>query len=77
MSYGDMICEARKAKGLTQEDLAQRLGVSRQSIIYWEQEAVKPSDAARMAICSALDMAVEPFLLAVTSSDTEPKKEAP
>lgn len=36
MTLGEKICTLRTGKGLTQEDLAQRLEVSRQSVSKWE-----------------------------------------
>ena len=42
MSIGSKLFEARKASGLTQEDVAQRLGVSRQTISKWELDETVP-----------------------------------
>ena len=36
MTLGEKICMLRTGKGLSQEDLAQRLEVSRQSVSKWE-----------------------------------------
>ncbi len=42
MSIGEKIMEARRAKNLTQEQLAELLGVTRQSISRWEQNQAYP-----------------------------------
>ena len=42
MSIGEKIVEARRAKNLTQEQLAELLGVTRQSISRWEQNQAYP-----------------------------------
>ena len=36
MTYGERIRQGREAKGLTQEELAQRLHVTRQAVSAWE-----------------------------------------
>lgn len=36
MKFADKLQELRKAQGLSQEDLAERLNVSRQSVSKWE-----------------------------------------
>lgn len=35
-TFGEQLSAARKAKGLTQEDLAVRVNASRQAISHWE-----------------------------------------
>lgn len=42
MTAGKLIREARKVTGLTQQELAERAGVPRQSIARWEHGAVDP-----------------------------------
>ena len=36
MEFGNKLYELRKAKGLSQEDLASRLDVTRQTVSKWE-----------------------------------------
>ncbi len=36
MNFNEKLIELRKAKGLSQDELGQRLGVSRQTISKWE-----------------------------------------
>lgn len=42
MSIGSNLIAARKAKGFTQEQLAERLGVSFQAVSAWERDAYLP-----------------------------------
>lgn len=42
MSFAKKMIELRKQHGLSQQDLADRLGVSRQAISRWETGAVQP-----------------------------------
>lgn len=41
-TLGRRIQEARKARGLSQESLGERLGVSRQAVSKWEADAAVP-----------------------------------
>lgn len=38
MEFGNKLRTLRKAKGLSQENLAKQLGISRQAISKWESE---------------------------------------
>lgn len=42
MSLGNNLFKARKKKGLSQEEVAERLGVSRQTISKWETDETLP-----------------------------------
>ena len=42
MTWGEQLAEARRARGFTQEELAERLGVSRQAVAKWERDAARP-----------------------------------
>ena len=43
MEFGEKLCELRKSKGLTQEELAKDLYVSRTAISKWESGRGYPS----------------------------------
>ena len=52
MTTGQRIYEARKKAGMTQEELADRLGVSRQAVSKWESDAAYPeTDKIGRASC--------------------------
>ncbi len=52
MTLGNSLFNARKRSGLSQEEVAERLGVSRQTISKWETDETLPD------ICQSQEMAV-------------------
>ena len=42
MSLGNKLAQARKKQNLTQEQLAEKLGVTRQAVSRWESDAAYP-----------------------------------
>ncbi len=56
MNIADRIREERKAKGMTQEELADRLGVSRQTIYKWENEMSYPDITNINNLCDIFDV---------------------
>ena len=63
MNLGNNLDHARKKKGLSQEDVAEKLGVSRQTISKWETDETLPDirQAKQLAILYglALDELIE------------------
>ena len=53
MTFGEKLTRLRKREGLSQEALAERLGVSRQAVSRWEQGTALP-DAAKLLPCAKL-----------------------
>ena len=45
MKLSEKILDLRKQRGMSQEDLAERLGISRQAISRWESGTVLPDSA--------------------------------
>lgn len=43
MTTGEKIAELRRANGISQEDLAEQLGISRQAVSKWESDIAAPS----------------------------------
>lgn len=62
MNIADRIQALRKAKGLTQEELADRLGVSRQAVSKWESEQSAP-DLERVIAMSGIFEVTTDYLL--------------
>lgn len=54
------ITQARKALGMTQEELAKQLHVSRQTVSHWENGRVIPSQETWAELCQVLNIAEEP-----------------
>lgn len=52
-TFGDRLTDAREAVGMSQEDLARRLGVKRKTLIAWEEDQSEPR-ANRLSILSGL-----------------------
>ena len=53
MTFGEKLTGLRKREGLSQEALAEHLGVSRQAVSRWEQGTALP-DAAKLLPCARL-----------------------
>ena len=62
MKLADKIVDLRKSKGVSQEELAERLGVSRQAVSRWENGSAMP-DAANLLQLSKLFGVTADYLL--------------
>ena len=62
MTFGEKCQKLRKARGLTQEELAQQLGVSRQALSKWESDAVLPDTANVVKLCDLFGVATDYLL---------------
>ena len=78
MTWGEQLAEARRARGFTQEELAERLGVSRQAVAKWERDAARPGPANARALRDLLgeDFPAPPAP-SPASPTTEPASPAP
>ena len=61
-TLGKKICRYRKAKGYSQEELAELVGVSRQAISKWEADLTRPSFDNLQALCVALKVKMDFFM---------------
>ena len=59
MDYGNRIYKLRRQKGLSQEEVANELGVSRQSISLWETNQASPSMENLIAIAKLFDISLD------------------
>lgn len=62
MTLGQRIQEARKNKGLSQEALAEQVGVSRQALGKWEKDTALPSLENLQVLACVLDVGVDELL---------------
>ena len=64
MELKDRIAAVRKAAGLTQEQLGELLGVTRQAVSKWESGQTTPDAATIAALCEKLHVSADYVLLA-------------
>jgi len=62
MEIGKKLIELRKQKNMTQEDVAEHLGVTRQTISNWELGTTKPDIAQVKAISSLYQISVDELI---------------
>jgi transcriptional regulator with XRE-family HTH domain len=71
MSIGKRIKEKRKALGMTQEELAEKVGVTFQAVSKWETEATAPDSGLLNPLSKILDMRLEELMNGTLSEDGE------
>lgn len=62
IKIGKYISDKRKALGLTQRQLAEKVGMSDKSVSKWERGVCLPDVSIYAELCSALDISVNEFL---------------
>lgn len=62
MDIGNKIQNARKNTGLTQSELAQKLGVSRQSVSNWENNRAYPDIVSIINISDICEISLDSLL---------------
>lgn len=62
MKFGDKLIILRKKNGLSQEDLAEKLGVSRQSVSKWESNNTYPETDKIVQICNLFDCSMDDLI---------------
>ena len=72
MAFGDRLQEVRKRSGLTQEEFAEQLQVSRQAVSKWESGRGYPELEKLLYICERCDTTMDALFV-----DELPKKDAP
>ena len=72
MSFGENLQAARRKKGLSQEELAGKLEVSRQAVSRWEMDQGYPETEKLVALAGALDVSLDSLLLGKAEESPAP-----
>lgn len=62
MSFADRLKDARRSCGLSQEELAEQLDVSRQAVGKWEQGQSYPEVEKLLALCAVLNTSLDALM---------------
>ena len=62
MDLGNKILKLRKEKGYSQEDLAEKLGVTRQTISNWELGSTQPNPEQLKGLSKILNVSIDELL---------------
>lgn len=76
MTLPERIRSLRKERGLSQEALAEALGVSRQAVTKWEDGSALPSTANLLALADFFSVPLEDFVRPAAQEETEQEKGA-
>ena len=76
MSFGSNIGYLRKKKGMTQEELAERMYVSRQTVSRWETDSVYPDVETVIKLCELLECDMETLVRGDATVSGDPEKAA-
>ncbi len=77
MEFHDKIINARRQKGLTQEAMAESIGVSRQAVSKWETGESKPDVDKLIALCQTLELTMDYLCLGADSPSPEEAQPQP
>lgn len=75
LTFGEKIRNARKLAGLTQKQLADKIGAKHNSISDWENNKNKPDPDAIELLCGVLEITPN-YLLATTDNEISPVEKA-
>ncbi len=76
MTMGEKLALLRRRNGITQEALAEALGVSRQSVSRWEMDAAFPETEKLIRLCKLFGCSLD-YLLVEGDAERSAQNEAP
>ena len=77
MSFADRLKEARRISGLSQEELAAQLDVSRQAVGKWEQGQSYPEVEKLLSLCAVLNTSMDALMADELPKNCRTKINAP
>jgi HTH-type transcriptional regulator, cell division transcriptional repressor len=76
-TFGDRVAAAREALGLSQPDLARRLGVRLKTVVAWENDAAEPRANRLQMLAGILNVSVMWLLTGAGDGLDAPHEESP
>lgn len=77
MTLGEKLQKLRKARGLTQEELAEKVGVSRQSLSKWESDGALPDTGNIILLADLFGVTTDYLLREAPPEEASPAAESP
>lgn len=79
MTIGEKIYTLRGQRRMSQDDLAEKIGVSRQTVSNWETDKVRPDTDKVILLCGLFDISADYLLLdrEEAAEATQPEETAP
>ena len=77
MNFAEKMIELRRQQNLSQQDLADRLGVSRQAVSRWETGAVQPTADSVRGLAQVLQVSTDYLLNDDLDDPTPPRSPQP
>jgi len=75
MGLGNHLFHARKKKGLSQEEVAEKLGISRQTVSKWETDQSMPDFDKIAPLCELYQISADELLMMGKSENKENRRE--
>lgn len=74
MTMGERVTALRKGRGMTQEQLAERLSVSRQSVSKWELDQATPEVGCAVALCDLFGVSLDYLIRGIEAPPPVPEE---